>query len=75
MYDNGLTKFTGVAEFSPFDVLTREQAAKMLVQYRNILFPGKSAVTPSSCAFKDLYEGDASLTGWIYQSCMLNILK
>ncbi|MBP6910775.1 hypothetical protein KBC03_04260 [Patescibacteria group bacterium] len=75
MYDNGLTKFTGAANFGAFDVLTREQAAKMLVQYRNIMFPGKVAVTPASCTFKDMNEADPSLTTWITQSCQLNILK
>lgn len=75
MYDNGLTKFSGSAEFAPFDVLTREQAAKMLVQYRNIMFPGKSATTPANCTFQDIKNADATLTGWIIQSCKLNILK
>lgn len=75
MYDNGLTKFTGAANFGAFDILTREQAAKMLVQYRNIMFPGKVAVTPASCTFKDMVEADPSLTGWITQSCQMNILK
>ncbi len=75
MYDNGLTKFSGSSSFGAFDVMTREQAAKMLVQYRNIMLPGKSAVTPENCTFKDIKTADPSLTGWIAQACQLNILK
>lgn len=75
MFDNGLTKFSGTTEFMPFDVLTRAQAAKMLVQYRNIMFPGKVAVSPGNCTFTDIGLADPSLSGWIQQSCKLNILK
>lgn len=75
MYDNGLTKFTGAAWFAAFDVLTREQAAKMLVQYRNLMFPNKTVVTPDSCVFADITSADPTLSGWIAQSCKLSILK
>lgn len=75
MYDNGLTKFSSTADFGAFDVMTREQAAKMLVQYRNIMFPGKAAVTPESCTFKDIGSADPTLKDWIVQACQLNILR
>lgn len=75
MYDNGLTKYSGTNSFGAFDALTREQAAKMLVQYRSIMFPNKTVVTPPNCTFQDLKNGDATLSGRIVQSCKLNILK
>lgn len=75
MYDNGLTKYTGAAEFAAFDVLTREQAAKMLVQYRNMMFPNKVVVTPTNCTFTDINKADPTLSGWITQACQMNILK
>lgn len=75
MYDNGLTKFQKAADFLPFEALTREQAAKMLVQYRKLMFPGKAVTTTNECTFKDLGTADASLKDWIIESCQLNILK
>ena len=75
MYDNGLTKYTSSADFGAFNVLTREQAAKMLTQYRNLMFPGKVAQTPENCTFKDIGNADPTLVQWIYSSCSFNILK
>ena len=75
MYDNGLTKFQTPSDFMPFESLTREQAAKMLVQYRKLMFPAKIAVTTNDCVFKDIGTADPSLKEWIIESCQLNILK
>lgn len=74
MNDNGLTNFTGVAAYQPFEVLNREQAAKILVKFAQV-FDFKGITNTTSCNFNDLDEADSSLQSYIQQICQLGIMQ
>jgi hypothetical protein len=74
MNDNGLTSYNDVISYQPFEVLNREQAAKILVKFAEVFkFAGINTIT--SCTFEDISEADASLTSYIQQVCNLGIMQ
>ena len=77
MNDNGLTSYTGIAGYKPFEILNREQAAKILYLFGGIFNFVTATDTPltSECIFKDIDAADSSLTQWIQKSCQANIMK
>jgi len=74
MNDNGLTSYNNVTSYQPFEVLNREQAAKILVEFAKV-FNFWSITTTSSCDFSDLSQSDTSLTTYIQQVCQLGIMQ
>lgn len=53
MNDNGLTSYSDVTSYKPFEVLNREQSAKILVEFANVFkFSGVSGAT--ACEFSDI---------------------
>lgn len=74
MNDNGLTSYTTIAEYMPFEILNREQAAKILVKFAEV-FGFLSINNTGSCEFSDIGESDSSLTNYITQVCQLGIMQ
>lgn len=74
MNDNGLTNYTDVITYKPFEMLTREQAAKVLSKFAEIYnFGGISTTT--SCIFKDSADFDTTLSTYITKVCQLGIMQ
>lgn len=77
MNDNGLTSYTGIAGYKPFEVLNREQAAKILYLFGGI-FNFVTTTTdplPAECSFRDIDTADGSLMTYIEKACQANIMK
>ncbi len=77
MNDNGLTNFSTIQEYRPFEVLNREQAAKILYNFSQVF---KFLLTQHSapdwgCVFKDISSADTSLVDYIGQVCNLGIMN
>lgn len=74
MYEKWITKYVAVPEYNPDALLTREQAAKMMVQFStNVL--GKTTETNQICNFSDLNQADPEFQDYITKSCRLWIFK
>lgn len=61
MNDNGLTSFSTIAEYKPFEVLLREQAAKIFNTFAKIFNFSQDKITatlPTECQFKDIAKAD-----------------
>ena len=74
MNDNGLTSFTTIADYKPFDILNREQAAKILTMFATI-FNFATGTTTNSCTFKDISDADPSLAIYIQSACRIGIMQ
>ena len=77
MNDNGLTNFKTIAEYRAFEILNREQAAKIISLFANIYSFGEdsSGALPSECIFKDISDADWSLMTYVEKACQLGIMK
>ncbi len=78
MNDNGLTNFKTIVEYKPFEILNREQAAKVISLFANIYNFGQTtsgATISSDCTFQDIANADTSLVPYIQQACTLGIMK
>ncbi|HCY21684.1 TPA: hypothetical protein DIC40_07765 [Patescibacteria group bacterium] len=78
MHDNGLTSFLTIGEYKPFEVLTREQSAKIFDVFAKIFDFSQDKLTstlPTECQFKDLAKADQTLTTHIQNVCKMEILK
>lgn len=75
MHDNGMTRFSTVENYRPFDTLQRQEAAKIFTLFRNTILDGTPATGSTSCAFDDLNIADQTLVWYIKQACNLQILK
>jgi len=74
MHDKGLTKYVAVTEYNPDGLLTREQAAKMLVQFSTDVL-GKTTESNQICNFSDLNQADTEFQDYISKACKLWIFK
>lgn len=74
MNDNGLTSYNDITSYQPFEILNREQAAKILVKFAEV-FKFTGIPTTTSCAFDDISDADTSLTTYIQQVCNLGIMQ
>ena len=77
MNDNGLTSYTTIADYKPFTILNREQAAKILDNF-GLLFKfisSDNGALPQECIFKDINNTDGSLMTYVENACQSNILK
>lgn len=78
MNDNGLTSYSSIGEYKPFEVLLREQAAKIFDTFAKIFNFSQDKLTGSlaaECQFKDLDKADNSLITHIQNVCRMEILK
>ncbi len=78
MHDNGLTSFSTIGEYKPFEVLTREQSAKIFdifAKLFNFSQDKLSGTLPTECQFKDLSKADQTLVSNIQNVCKMDILK
>lgn len=76
MNDNGLTTFKTVQTYMPFEILTREQASKILDIFANVFGLKDNMWTKNTeCTFTDINTADASLTTHIKNVCAMGILK
>ncbi len=77
MNDNGLTNFKTIAEYRPFEILNREQAAKIITLFANIFGFGTSTsgALPNECIFKDISDADGSLMTYVETACAMGIMK
>ncbi len=74
MNDNGLTNFQTIPEYMPFDILNREQAAKILGKFAKI-FGLENNTKSFNCMFQDIQSADPSLITSIEESCQLGIMQ
>lgn len=76
MAKNGLTKYTSIDEYRPFDQITRQEAAKFFVQYAvSALWKEVDESMADKCNFTDLTGADSTLTPYITQACELWAMK
>lgn len=75
MREYGLTNASDISTYLPFENLTREQAAKMLVQFAKIEgFAGLGSGN-LSCNFSDLKTAENSLVSSIQEVCKLGLMQ
>jgi hypothetical protein len=78
MHDNWLTSSSTIGEYKPFEVLTREQSAKIFDVFAKLFNFSQeklTSVVPTECQFKDLAKADQTLTTHIQNVCKMEILK
>ena len=74
MNDNALTSYTTIQDYKPFEVLTREQAAKILYMFAEVFdFVGTGINT--NCTFTDINTADQTLVSSIENACKASIMK
>lgn len=71
MHDNELTTFTEINDYKPFQILTREAAAKMIVAFANLYADTDKLVNAYSdqCAYTDMSNATDDLKSSITQAC------
>lgn len=78
MYDNKLSNFSTIESYKPFEVLSREQAAKIFDVFAKLFDFSQeklSASLPNECNFKDISKAEESLKWHIQNVCQMDILK
>lgn len=77
LHDIGVTKYTDINDFRPFDSIQRQEAAKMFLTFRYAI--GSQISSPltitGECQFVDLVNADQTLVPYIHQACSVGILK
>ena len=74
MRDHWLTTAKDIDSYMPFQYLTREQAAKMFVQFAKALGYTTPLEENPSCDFTDLKEANPGLISSIQEACQLWIM-
>ena len=75
MKDKGLTTAKDINAYKPFEYLTREQAAKMFLQFAKALGYTSPLEENVSCEFNDLKEADPNLVPSIQEVCRLWLMQ
>lgn len=77
MNDNSLTSYKTIQEYLPFEILTREQSAKILYTFAQVFnfTTNPNIALPAECIFTDISTADASLLTYIENACKSNIMK
>ena len=72
MHDRGMTRYETSKEFRPYDLLSRQEAAKFFSQFtKEVLY--KVLDQTRYCVFDDLGWVDPTLKNAILESCMLHV--
>jgi len=77
MNDNGLTNFNNISTYKPFEVLLREQSAKIFDVFAKVFKFSQDKITttvPAACTFNDLSKTDAGLITNIQNVCEMGAL-
>lgn len=74
MRDNGITKYSTVEEYRPFDSVTRQEAAKIFLAYRKATIDGTPEFV-TGCVFTDLTNADVSLLASIKTACQYGLMR
>ncbi len=74
MHDNGMTKYVTVTDYKSEDSLTREQTAKIMVEFSSKIL-WKIIPSESICSFADLNQSDPEFRNYIEESCTMWIFK
>lgn len=76
LHDIGVTRYTDINDYRPFDPISRQEAAKMYVTFRYALgIQTTASVAEAQCQFTDLINADQTLVPYIQQACSIGILK
>lgn len=75
MKDAWLTSASDISTYNPFEYLTREQAAKMLVQFAKIENFKALSGAALNCNFKDVNYANGGLATSIQQACQLGLMQ
>lgn len=75
MNDNGLTSYKTIGEYQPFEILNREQAAKILTMFAGVFNFNPSNALANNCIFTDIGDADASLVNYIEEACQMSIMQ
>jgi len=74
MNDNGLSIHKTIPTYQPFEILNREQAAKLLSIFAEI-FGFTTKNTTHNCTFQDIKTAESSLVPYIEKACQLGIMQ
>lgn len=74
MNDNWLTIHKTIPTYQPFDILNREQAAKLLTTFAE-LFGFANTTTNINCLFQDIQTAETSLVPFIEKACKMGIMQ
>ena len=75
MKEAWLTSASDINTYNPFEYLTREQAAKMLVQFAKIENFKSLSGTTLNCNFKDVNYANGGLATSIQQACQMGLMQ
>lgn len=75
MREYGLTNASDISTYLPFENLTREQAAKMLVQFAKVEKFNGLSTGAVACAFSDLKKAENTLVSSIQDACRLGLMQ
>jgi len=73
-YQFGITRYNTLEEFMPESNVTREQVAKMVLQFAKAL-DRTNGTGDFVCAFTDLQLSDPTLTNFILSACAQGMIK
>lgn len=74
LFFHKITKYENASGFRSLDNLTREEAAKMMVQaYTALKFP--QTIKNTNCTFSDAKTFNPELSGYIAQACQRGLMK
>jgi len=73
MYWKNITKYKTASSFNPEGIVLREHAAKFFTEFSVNLLYNSIDTAKKDCDFKDLIQGDPTLTNSILNSCYLDI--
>lgn len=76
MHDNQLTTFTEINDYKPFQILTREAAAKMVVAFAHIYADTDKLVNAyaDQCDYTDMSKATDDLKSSIIQACQWGLI-
>jgi hypothetical protein len=75
-YEKWITNFNNVADYRPYDAVSRQEASKMFGQFVTSIFLKTPDLTLiDECTFHDIGEADVTLSGFIVTSCQLGLMK
>lgn len=75
MNDRWMTRYTTIEDFRPFDVITRQEAAKIFTLFRQAIINTQPSEINTACNFTDIDVADETLAPSIQEACKLQILK
>lgn len=75
MYEAQITRYNTQDTYGPFNLVTREQAAKMLAQFFTTYVQDPQRIDIGNCQFTDIANTDPTLKPYILDACQFSIFK